>query len=321
MRRKKKVKILWDRVVIAVFIFIFLIMAVVLGLKKVVTFISDRNNSSNNKASSSQSSPENTINAKYNFIEVTQDKIHNGTLILVNSTYPYSGKNEDIVDVVSQKSTDYKVILNTSKLSKEVIEGINNLTKDFVSASSVSDLMLATTYRTVDEQQKICDGVKGKADKEKLPQNQQGNACELVTGYSFEFGIFPNGKSYPVFDGTDKYKWIPENAYKYGFVQRYEDGKQDKTGYAVNPAFYRYVGLPHSAVMHEKKLCFEEYIDELKKYKFENNEMTVEMGESEYKIYYVAATGDKTKVPVPKDKEYTISGNNVDGFIVTYKTK
>ena len=36
-----------------------------------------------------------------------------------------------------------------------------------------------------------------------------------------------------------------------------------------------------------------------------------------YEIYYVPATADTVEVPIPKDKEYTISGNNVDGFIVT----
>ena len=29
------------------------------------------------------------------------------------------------------------------------------------------------------------------------------------------------------------------------------------------------------------------------------------------------STGDKTDVKVPKDSEYYVSGNNVDGFIIT----
>ena len=37
----------------------------------------------------------------------------------------------------------------------------------------------------------------------------------------------------------------------------------------------------------------------------------------DYEIYFVPARGDTVEVPIPKDKEYTISGNNVDGLIVT----
>ncbi|MFR5889912.1 MAG: hypothetical protein ACLUFM_02900 [Lachnospiraceae bacterium] len=37
-------------------------------------------------------------------------------------------------------------------------------------------------------------------------------------------------------------------------------------------------------------------------------------------IYYVeASAGDTTDVPVPENSEYEISGNNIDGFIVTVK--
>ena len=37
-----------------------------------------------------------------------------------------------------------------------------------------------------------------------------------------------------------------------------------------------------------------------------------------YEIYCVAADlSSNTDIPVPSDKTYTVSGNNIDGFIVT----
>ena len=37
-----------------------------------------------------------------------------------------------------------------------------------------------------------------------------------------------------------------------------------------------------------------------------------------YEIYYVkAADGETTEVPVPVDCDYTVSGDNIGGFIVT----
>ena len=41
---------------------------------------------------------------------------------------------------------------------------------------------------------------------------------------------------------------------------------------------------------------------------------------NEYKVYFVKAQeSGSTEVPVPQDGEYEISGNNVDGYIVTWK--
>jgi D-alanyl-D-alanine carboxypeptidase len=37
--------------------------------------------------------------------------------------------------------------------------------------------------------------------------------------------------------------------------------------------------------------------------------------------YYPAAESGATEVKIPKDAEYTISGNNIGGFIVTVTVK
>jgi len=37
-------------------------------------------------------------------------------------------------------------------------------------------------------------------------------------------------------------KWLNENAYKYGFILRYPEGKAEETGYIFEPWHYRYVG-------------------------------------------------------------------------------
>ena len=60
-----------------------------------------------------------------------------------------------------------------------------------------------------------------------------------------------------------------------------------------------------------------EYIDKVKEHTNESP-LEVTVGNKLYQIYYAAANaaGD-TEVPVPSNKTYTVSGNNVDGFIVT----
>lgn len=47
----------------------------------------------------------------------------------------------------------------------------------------------------------------------------------------------------------------------YGWIQRYEKGKEAVTGIAEEPWHFRYVGYPHSRIMTKTSMCLEEYID------------------------------------------------------------
>lgn len=58
----------------------------------------------------------------------------------------------------------------------------------------------------------------------------------------------------------DVYKWLAENAYQYGFILRYPQGKEDITGTAYEPWHYRYVGLEAAKEIYEQGICLEEYV-------------------------------------------------------------
>ena len=58
----------------------------------------------------------------------------------------------------------------------------------------------------------------------------------------------------------DVYKWLAENAYQYGFILRYPQGKEDITGTAYEPWHYRYVGLEAAKEIYEHGICLEEYV-------------------------------------------------------------
>ncbi len=53
------------------------------------------------------------------------------------------------------------------------------------------------------------------------------------------------------FADTDQGRWLAANAYNWGFVLRYPDGKTSITGYEFEPWHYRYVGVPLATAMHE----------------------------------------------------------------------
>ena len=72
--------------------------------------------------------------------------------------------------------------------------------------------------------------------------------------------------------------------------------------------------------MTKNDLCLEEYISLVSQFVYGEHhlEFTDDSGNN-YEIYFVPAdmSADSTNVPVPAGKKYDISGNNIDGFIVT----
>ena len=62
------------------------------------------------------------------------------------------------------------------------------------------------------------------------------------------------------FASTDEYKWLTQNAYKYGFVLRYPDDKVDITGMIYQPWHWRYVGIETATEMKNNNQCLEEYL-------------------------------------------------------------
>ena len=62
------------------------------------------------------------------------------------------------------------------------------------------------------------------------------------------------------FSSTDEYKWLVNNAHKYGFVLRYPEDKTDITGIIYQPWHWRYVGIEVANEMKSNNLCLEEYL-------------------------------------------------------------
>ncbi len=114
------------------------------------------------------------------------------------------------------------------------------------------------------------------------------------------------------FDGTGEYARAVENAWEYGFIQRYPPAKSGITGISYESWHFRYVGLPHAWVMKREDLCLEEYIDYLRGFSVDRP-LTVDCLGRSWRIWYA----EGTRVPVPAEGAYEISGNNAGGFIVT----
>lgn len=107
-------------------------------------------------------------------------------------------------------------------------------------------------------------------------------------------------------------EWMKENSWKHGFILRYSKNKVDVTGIEYEPWHMRYVGLPHSTIMKEKNFVLEEYLDYLK----EKKKISAEVDGKKYTVSYYPFSKNMT-VNIPEKHNYKISGNNMDGVIVT----
>ena len=62
------------------------------------------------------------------------------------------------------------------------------------------------------------------------------------------------------FKNTKEYTWLKDNAYKYGFVERYPENKVFITGYGYEPWHYRYLGIDIATKMYIENITYEEYL-------------------------------------------------------------
>jgi D-alanyl-D-alanine carboxypeptidase len=65
------------------------------------------------------------------------------------------------------------------------------------------------------------------------------------------------------FAKTKAGRWLAVNAYKYGFILRYPEGKEYITGIIFEPWHYRYVGKEAAKDIYKSGLTLEEYLKEI----------------------------------------------------------
>lgn len=78
---------------------------------------------------------------------------------------------------------------------------------------------------------------------------------EHQTGLAYDIG----SRTTNVFANSKEYQWMKDNAYKYGFIERFTEKWENITGFRKEPWHYRYVGKDIAKYIHEHKISFEEY--------------------------------------------------------------
>lgn len=242
---------------------------------------------------------------------VEYSAVSNGDLILVNSLYSYKFQEGDVslATVYDSRNNYYGVSDMVLSLDSNVITQLNSMMEAFsTSNGNNTDLRVIGGFRDIDTQNDKYNNGRSKF---------QGGYSDYHTARTFDLGIFPAGQSSNYYKPEGIYSWINDNAANYGFIVRFPEGKDSFTGEEARYYTFRYVGVPHAVYMKQNGLCLEEYTEQIKSYT-NSNPLLIVNGSSQYQVYYVAANlNNPTGVPVPSTLPYTISGNNVDGFIVT----
>ncbi|RAR41018.1 D-Ala-D-Ala carboxypeptidase VanY [Paenibacillus sp. MDMC362] len=237
-------------------------------------------------------------------IRVTEEQVTRGNLVLVNKDHPLDPEAvpKDIVTLFENQDLmyGYVVLDNTIRLSRSVAENF----RDMIGAAGedgVNRFMISSGYRDEDEQGQL--------------YREKGSDYALPPGYSeHNLGLSMDiGSTQQSIDRSPEGKWLKEHAWAHGFILRYPQDKTEITGIQYEPWHFRYVGQPHSMIMKELNLTLEEYLDYLKDHS--SYRTTVEG--KEYEIRYVPVTSKDMEIEIPAGSEYEISGNNVDGIIVT----
>ena len=62
------------------------------------------------------------------------------------------------------------------------------------------------------------------------------------------------------FENSPYFKWLCENAHRFGYILRYPKGKESITKIAFEPWHWRYVGRENAEKIKKSGLCLEEYL-------------------------------------------------------------
>lgn len=236
-------------------------------------------------------------------IKITEEQIYQGDLLLVNSEYPVrqEGIKSDVVNLFTQNELvkGYGLLYNDTYLSEEIAHKFSKMIAS-AKKEGVDNFWITSGYRNFDEQRKL--------------YKEMGPDAALPAGYSeHNLGLSLDvGTTQTTMAKAPEGEWIEKNAWKHGFILRYPQDKSDITGIQYEPWHIRYVGLPHSAIMKKKDFVLEEYLDYLK----EKKKVSVKIEGEKYTVSYYPLS-ENMIINTPINQEYVISGDNMDGVIVT----
>ncbi len=245
-------------------------------------------------------------------LSLPRDWVYEGSLILVNAQHPY---HENVAEypLVPVTMEAPGILMNS--------HAVRNLSALMAKFNGWEQIAAVSGWRSMREQEEIySQSLKenGKFFTEKyvaLP-----GCSEHQTGLAIDLALKQENIDFicPDFPYTGICQIFRESAAAYGFVERYPDYKEKITGISHEPWHFRYVGTPHAEIMEKHNLTLEEYIVFLKHYSYGKSVYVHSTKSTQAEVSYLVANRiSDTRIEIDDTVPYAISGNNVDGFIIT----
>ncbi|MGL5315196.1 MAG: M15 family metallopeptidase [Peptostreptococcaceae bacterium] len=196
------------------------------------------------------------VNIEDEYIEPVE-VINYENLILVNRD------NEVDENFVPRDLVELNVkFLNDNKsnnlLKEEVANQVEIMFED--AKKDGINLLAVSGYRSYEYQKKLYQNKVKKVGKYEADKYvAEAGTSEHQTGLAIDILSTEYKKLDQGFENTKAYKWLIENIEKYGFILRYQEGKESITGYRFEPWHFRYVGKDLAEELKEKNITLEEY--------------------------------------------------------------
>lgn len=246
-------------------------------------------------------------------IALHKDDIYRGYLLLVNRVHSLKETQAQHLPVLVPSLANYETILLERRVAASLTKLLENI-------KSRGRIIPVSGYRSKAEQEKLYEDSLIKNGRTFTKQYVAYPGCsEHQTGLAIDLGENLDEIDFirPSFPYTGIFADFRELAADYGFIERYSHGKEQITGISHEPWHFRYVGYPHARIMEHHRFCLEEYIQFLYDFPENGKHYTFKEKGKIFEIYYVKGMDEATVIEIPDHCFYQVSGNNVDGFIVT----
>ncbi|MDR2817632.1 MAG: M15 family metallopeptidase [Oscillospiraceae bacterium] len=188
---------------------------------------------------------------------------HDGwRLILVNCDHPLA---DDFLDSVTLKAIHGTAL----KVDERILDDLEQMLGD--AKNDGIDLEVYSAYRSFQRQkvlfeqgvkERVSNGMKrDEAEQETATWIARPGSSEHHTGLAVDIATPSHQGLDESFRGTAAYQWLLKNAPKYGFVERYPQGKVGITHINPEPWHYRYIGRDLAPLLEASGLCYEEYFE------------------------------------------------------------
>lgn len=243
-------------------------------------------------------------------MKLIREDIHRGNLILVNRDNPIKIQETEIkTSLVSVCNTDHLLYKKATELIHQILNEID----------SDNEIVPVSCFRSRQEQKSLYnDSVRDNGFKFTNKYVAKPDKSEHQSGLAIDLGknkedidfICPEFPYYGVFNE------FRNKAVENGFIERYKEDKEYITGISKEPWHFRYIGYPHSAIIEEKNFALEEYHEYIKNFNSQESCLKYIDEKFIWEIFYHKLIGGIGYIEI-NDYDFTISGNNMDGFIIT----